>query len=136
MILWETEFFAVSVLSGEIESYRGVFIQAPSIQEAFKIARVTKLDYLQFTGKSFPDMEAVMRDEEFYDKLDSLKEEIKSMDFDAFYDWLDLANSLEDLINAKNEFEGVAGMEEHVKIIEMYINKYGKKKDSNKEEGE
>lgn len=132
MVLWETEFYAISQITGEMQRYRGMFIQANSLQQAMKNARKMKLDYLQMTGDWYPDMEHVQMDKEFYAKLiDPIK--MAAMEYDEFNDWLDKAISKEDLLAARSEMEKVPTLEEHIKILDLHIKiKY----DDNEEEEE
>lgn len=127
MVLWETEFFALSVITGEVESFRGVYIKADTIVNAMLTVRNMELDYLQLTGNWFTDIEAVGMNEEFYKKLTSPKNIVENMSFDEFADWLDLALGKDDLIAAKREFEKEGGLDEHIKIINIYIEKYDEK---------
>lgn len=135
MVLWETEFYAISVVTGTVERFRGMFVQAHSLQEAFLAAREMKLDYLQFTGEWFRDFDHVRMDETFYKQL--LQDQVLKMDFDEFLDWLDLASTKKDLIVAREHFSDLDDFTEHVKIIDMKIKQYEeKKKDNNSEEGD
>jgi len=127
MILWKTEFFALSVITGEIETFDGAYIKADTITDAMVTMRAMGLDYLQLTGEWFKDSESVDMNNEFYKKLISPDTIIKDMSFDEFTDWLDLALEKEDLIAAREEFEKVEGLEDYVTIINIYIKKYDKK---------
>jgi hypothetical protein len=134
LLLWETEFFAVSVLTGDIKSYRGIFIQSDSISNALKQIRGLGFDYLQLTGNHYNSFEEVLMTDDFYEKLTNPKNIVEGMSFDEFMDWLELGASENDLLSAKKAFEKEEGMEEYIKIIDMQIKlKYGDKKD-NKEE--
>jgi hypothetical protein len=135
MLLWETEFYALSVVTGELESFRGVYIQARHFAEALKIMRKDKLDYLQLTGKWFADAEAVMSDRDFYEKLTDPQNIVKGMSYDEFMEWLDLALCRKDLTSALERFKNTEGMEDYVKILEIYIKNYDEENGSNEDQG-
>lgn len=132
--LWETEFFAVSVMDGKIKSYRGIFIQADTLPNAVVAIRNMKLDYLQLTGEKYLNFEQVIMDDKFHDKLGNISELVKDMDFDEFSDWLELALTKEDLLKARRTLEKEVGLEKHIKIIDAYIKRYEEKGESDKEE--
>jgi len=136
MRLWETEFYALSVLNGDLESFRGIFIEAPNIQEALRIVRRMKLDYLQLTGVWYKDFKAIRMEEEFEEVINEGFEAVKSMSYDEVMDWLDKASDREDLERLLIDFGNEKGMEEHKKIIEQYLKDYDKRKDSNESEEE
>jgi hypothetical protein len=122
MLIWETEFTALSVVSGELTIYRGPFVKADTMQEAVKHARVEGMDYLVVTGKWYEDIEEVRKEDEFYEKLD----EAKGMDYDDFCDWLDLVTDKEQLEKIREEFSQEGGLKEYLKIIDTQIkHKYG-----------
>lgn len=124
MVLWETEFYALSVLTGNVECFRGAYIQANGFQEALKIMRRDRLDYLQLTGKWFADADAIESDQAFTDKLADPEGDILGMSYDDFMDWLDLAVSKEDLIKALDTFRGRKGFNDYVKILTVYLDNY------------
>jgi len=134
LLLWETEFFALSVVSGVIESYTGVLIEATTLQEAMKISRDAGMDYLQFTGGAYESQQDYKVDKEFYQKLTNPHNIVGDMDYDQFCDWLDLATCVEDLQAARREFEKAKGLEEYIKVIDAQIKlKYDK--ENNQEKG-
>lgn len=130
-MLWETEFYALSLLNGELESNRGMFIDAESLQEALKVIRGMNLDYLQLTGKFFTDSKSILDDDAFYEKLEEPKKTVKGMSYDDFNDWLEKAQTREDLEEALAKFRTEKGMSEYVRIIEAYIKNYDEKERNN-----
>lgn len=134
ILLWETKFFAISAVTGEFDLFKGMFIEATNLQEAFKVARDLKLDYLQFTGRWFRDWDAVHMEEEFYKIVRSPREGTIGMDYDEFNNWLDLAHNEYDLNKAIESFTN-EGLHEYVQLIEAYKNnKYGKKEDEEEDD--
>jgi hypothetical protein len=127
LLLWETEFYAVSVITGEVEGFTGAYIQAYDIQGAMRSIRNLNLDYLQLTGTFFDSEEAIRED-----KGESTEpEEVETrMSYDEFSDWLDLASTREGLVEALARFRDTEGMSDYVKIIEGYIKNYDKKDNS------
>jgi hypothetical protein len=135
ILLWETEFFAVSTITGETNSYRGIFIQADTINNAIKHIRGMGMDYLQVTGTSFNSFEEILATDIFYNKLTNPKNIVKDMSYDEFMDWLELAVTKDDLLAAKRAFEKEGGLEDHIKIIDLHIKlKYGKDNEEDNEE--
>lgn len=125
-VLWETEFYAISVVTGKMERFRGMFISADNMQLATQAARIMKLDYLQLTGEWYESYEHVTMDDEFYKKLTDPHNIVKDMTFDEFMDWLELAIGIEDLEAAREEFIKAGDLEEYVKVINTHIKiKYG-----------
>jgi len=136
-VLWETTFFGVSQVTGLLQQFTGMYVQASTLPEATYAARVAKLDYLQFTGRFFNSFEETLMNEEFYEKLTDPRNIIKDMNIDDFYDWLDLAVEKQDLLKAREEFSKHNELSEHIKIIDGYIkNKYEKKDDKETQDGE
>lgn len=128
MMLWETEIFALDMITGNLDRFRGTFIEANTLQEAIQKARKNGLTYLQFTGNFYRDAQHVMMEEEYYQKLVDPRNLTKDMDFDAFSDWLDLAETKEDLLAARQEFMKYPELSEHLKVIDARINlQYGNK---------
>lgn len=134
MVLWETEFYAISMVTGKMERFRGMFIQAHTLQAAIEHARAIKLDYLQFTGTWYKDFDHVRMDEEFYNRLPNIRE----MSYDDFVDWLDLALTKDDLMAVREEVLKIPELSEHLKVIDLQIKlKYGgEKKKGNEEDPE
>lgn len=133
MVLWETEFYALSILTGNLESFRGLFIEAETLQQALKVLRDKKLDYLQLTGEHFASLQAILDADNFYEKLSSPRDAIKGMSYDEFYAWLDLAPDKETLVETLDTFKGERGMEHYVKVLEIYIRDY--EENSGRKEG-
>lgn len=133
MVLWETEFYALSFLDGEMKSFRGMFIEAETYQNALKVLRKMDLDYLQLTGDFFDDFDSIKNHDEFYEKLTSPKNIVKDMDYDAFMNWLELAECKKDLEDALERFKGEEGMEDYVNVIKIFIRDYEKKSNNSKE---
>lgn len=135
MKVWETEFYAVSVITGDLERFQGMYISGDTYQEAVKNIRLLKLDYVQLTGTSFASIQHAIMDEKFYQKLSDPKNIVKGMTYDDFSNWLDLALSKEDLLEARTAFEEVGGLEEYIKVIDAHIKvKYDDKEDNEEEE--
>ena len=134
LLLWETEFYALSVLTGELESFRGTYIEAYDLQSAIKAVRKRGMDYLQLTGTFFDDVDDILRDESFYEGLE--KEPELGMSFDDFTDWLDQASGREALTEALEKYKELAGMGDYVKIIEAYLKLYDNKNKDNKDDKE
>jgi hypothetical protein len=139
MVLWETEFFAISVVTGEIERYRGVFINAMSLTEAYRAVRKMNMNFLQLTGDWFNNFEEVIKNDNFYNPIMNDDLNIQGMSFDDFCDWIDNALTVDDLLAAKEIVKETVGNPiEYLKIIDTYIkkkNEENNKEDSN-EEGE
>ena len=133
MKYWETYFYAVSRITGEVTAYPGMHLMAPTYEDAMKFLKDKHLDYINLTGGYYESLEEMQIDEKFYKKLTNPKNIVKDMSYDDFVDWLDLADDKEDLLAARDAFEREEGMEEYVKIINSQIrHRYGKKKKSNK----
>lgn len=128
MRYWETYFYAVSRLTGEVTAYPGMHLMAPTYEDALQFLKSRNLDYINLTGGYFDSLEQLMTNEKFYKKLTNPHNIVKDMTYDDFIDWLDLAETEEDLIYAKEAFKEEKGLEEYVKIIESQIkHRYGKK---------
>ena len=135
-LLWETEFYAISVITGDLTIYRGTFIEAPTIQEAIRNARSRKFDYLQFTGEYFKNYESVLIKDLFHKRLEDPLQ-MMDMGYDEFMDWLDLANDLRDLEIARDTFERYPELDDYRKVIELQIkirDNDSKKENDNQEE--
>jgi hypothetical protein len=134
LLLWETEFYALSVVTGKLELFSGTYVEAQDIQDALKAIRKMGLNYLQLTGVWFDNVEDVLAEDDFQDKLEEPAEVSKGMSFDDFSDWLEKSSSREGLVEALKRFRAEEGMEDYVKIIKAYIRKFdrnNKKDDSN-----
>lgn len=137
MKVWETEFYAVSVVTGDLERFQGMYISGETYQEAVKNLRLMKLDYVQLTGTSFLSIQHAIMDEKFYQKLSDPRNIVKDMTYDDFSDWLDLALSKEDLLEAREAFVEAGDLEEYIKVIDAHIKvKYDDKEDNSEEEKE
>lgn len=135
-LLWETRFFALSQVSGEIVGYRGIFIQANTLPDAMKAIRNMNAPYLFLTGVWFKDFESVIMNDNFHDPIDKGTLDIESMSFDEFCDWLDNSLTVGDLIKAKKIVKDtVKTPEEHFKIIDTYI-KRRNNEETNQEEND
>lgn len=129
MKYWETYFYAVSRETGEVKSYPGMHLMAESYEAALQFLKLRNLDYINLTGNYFETLEQLMTNEKFYKGLSDPRNIIKDMTYDDFIDWLDLAETEEDLLYAKDAFKAEEGLEEYVKIIESQIkHRYGEKK--------
>lgn len=117
---YETEFFALCVITGEIKPFIGTYVAAPDLSNALKFIRESGFDYLQLTGNYYKSYDEMISHTKFYQKLSDPKGLVKAMNYDDFNDWLDLALSIDDLNAAKIEFKKVE-LFEYVKIIDAYI---------------
>lgn len=137
MRVWETEFYAVSYLTGELTRFTGMYITGSTYQIAVRNLRDLQLDYLQLTGVTFPSLEHAIMDEKFYSRLSDPKNIVKGMDYDDFNDWLSLAVDKKDLLSARDAFVEAGGLEEYIKAIDAFIKvKYDDKEDTGEEEEE
>lgn len=136
-VLRETTFFGISQVTGLLQPFEGMYVQASTLPEAIHAARAAKLDYLQFTGRFFNSFEETLMNEGFYEKLTDPRNIVKNMNIDDFYEWLDLAVEKQDLLKAREEFSKHNELSEHVKVIDGHIkNKYEKKDDKETQDGE
>jgi hypothetical protein len=134
-LLWETQFFAISAMTGEIETYRGMFIQSETLQNATKGMRALGLDYLQLTGVSYNSYDEIDKEETLYKALIDPHNIVKGMTFDDFMEWLEIATTEDDLLAAKEAFIEAKGLDEYVKVIDIHIKlKYGDKKKTKDED--
>ena len=127
LLLWETEFYALSVVTGEVERFSGTYVEAYTLQEALKSIRKLNLNYLQLTGTWFDTAQDILTDEAFYEKLTDPANIVKGMSYDDFQDWLDLALTRDDLVAALERFKKEKGLMDYVKVIEAYIKNYDEK---------
>ena len=127
LLLWETEFYALSVVTGEVERFSGTYVEAYTLQEALKSIRKLNLNYLQLTGTWFDTAQDILTDEAFYEKLTDPAKVVKGMSYDDFQDWLDLALTRDDLVAALDRFKKEKGLTDYVKVIEAYIKNYDEK---------
>lgn len=140
---WETEFFAVSVLTGDVENYNGIFITAPTIQEAIKVIRESGFSYLQVTGTYFETLQSAMvyvnniKDEKNISKKDSMLKKFETMSFEEICRMLDNQpkEKIEELISMESKFPNF--VEQFKAVKGYYKNKYGDKEkgENNNEEG-
>jgi len=149
MKVWETEMYAVSYITGELVRVTGFYISGKTYQDAVVNLRKLNLEHLQLTGKSYPDMESLnkevlgegeIKDIEHIDEEINQKifDQIKTMTFDDFNDWLDISKNKNDILDAKRAFLLEGDMEEHIKMIDVYLErKYPSTEDNNdtKEKG-
>lgn len=149
MVLWETEFFAISVVTGEVECFAGIYIEAETMQQATSVMRRMGLDYLQLTGAWFLNAQEIKKEMEkegldvtmlgegnadrdpyeldkIYEGIIRPSNLVKNMSYDNFHDWLDLSDCREDLMSTLIAFKTEGGLEDYVKIIEIYIKNYDK----------
>lgn len=128
MLLWETEFFAVSMITGDIETFRGIFINANTLPDAQKSIRRMRMDFLQLTGNWFKNFEEVIKNDKFYKPIEKKEIDISSMSFDDFCEWLDNALTVDDLMEAKLIVkETCEDPTEYLKIIEIFIKQKNEK---------
>lgn len=128
MLLWETEFFAVSMITGDIETFRGIFINANTLPDAQKSIRRMRMDFLQLTGNWFKNFEEVIKNDKFYKPIEKEEIDISSMSFDDFCEWLDNALTVDDLMEAKLIVkETCEDPTEYLKIIEIFIKQKNEK---------
>lgn len=127
LLLWETEFYALSVVTGEVERFSGTYVEAYTLQDALKSIRKLNLNYLQLTGTWFDTAQDILTDEAFYEKLTDPANIVKGMSYDDFQDWLDLALTRDDLVAALERFKKEKGLMDYVKVIEAYIKNYDEK---------
>ena len=137
---WETEFFAISAVTGELKKYDGLWIRSENAQRALQFLRINGYEYLQITGKSLDEREFLSL-QNFKGKLDDI-EDFLEMDYDEFTDWLGEAVSKEDILEAREMFLEFEDLDHFVKVIDVYLkDHYGEsdnnnKEDNNKEEEE
>lgn len=124
-VLWETEFFAISMLSGQLEKYRGLYIKAKEFTEAMKWMRAFNLTHLQLTGRYFNNFDEVVRSNMSKEgEMDIYKMDISKMAFDDFMDMLDNAETIEDLIDIKEMVVRDEAPEAYINIINNRIDEY------------
>ena len=129
-LLWETRFFALSQISGNLEGYRGIFIEALTITDAMKSVRKMNAPYLYLTGDWYRDFESIAQNDSFHKPIKEKTLNVEKMSFDDFCDWLDNSLTLDDLLQARNIVkETVKTPQEHFKIIDNYIKKIQDGKD-------
>ena len=124
MKLWETRFFALSQVTGEIENFRGVFIKARDITEATRAVREMQMDYLQLSGRWYKTLEDIKKEEMFLGKLNSKEVKFSKMTFDEVYDWLKGAISLEDLKEARERLLEEEGTKDYIPLVDKLIREY------------
>jgi len=148
-LFWETEFFAVSNITGKIERFEGIYVEGTSQSDALINARELGLDYLQITGNKFSKEELESITDPFMEDLseepkaildeETDKEKVKGMEsfqdfssvldlmgFDDFASWIENMDKQE-LIKLKHILSLGEKNEEQIKIINVYIKKYEEK---------
>ena len=140
-VLWQTEFFAVNVTTGLVDKFRGIFITAASLADAYVALRKMNMPFLQLSGQWFRDFEVVLMNDKFKKPINDATLDIEKMSFDEFCDWLDNAINPDALAEAREiVLKTVKTPEEHLKIINTYIKRMyeenNKKEDSSEEDSE
>ena len=144
--MFETEFYALSIMTGDIQKYLGDYIIAPSIDKAVQILRDAENDYLQVNGKWKYIEEADDADfnyEVSIEKVEEIIDEelenaskaisfIKDLEYDDFIDYLEslslyeLQNLLINLGKNKKDLKLKGIIATHIKL--------NHKEDGNKED--
>lgn len=134
MPVWTTEFFAVNIVTGGVDKYKGTYIEAPDLATAVAGARAMGWDYLQFTGESYRDLDHAQMTAEFYDRL--TRDAIIEMNYNEFMDWLELIETEDELLTTRKYLSRFDEFEEHIKVINVKLKEYAKENNEEKEEGD
>lgn len=127
-LCWETESVSLDHTTGEFIKVRGDYIIANTLKIAALALKKKKLNHLTLTGKSVTPQELYPSTEEV-DIVDIAYEELKEavssvigdMTLDQFSDWLDLAEDLQHLLDAKERIDADPSLSKYSGYLKGYI---------------
>ena len=130
-LLWETEFFAISIITGRVRVYNGMLIQAESFVSAYEKLRDLKQDFLQLNGVWYkdPDIQEAKREskemrrkvaKENDKPIKSIKVINEDFSYDEFMDWLDGFSTSAGIKKVLTQYER-KGLEKEMEIIKLYL---------------
>lgn len=116
MKYWKTHFFAISAVTGEIEKFEGMVVEAENIAQATTLIRESEASYLQLTGEVANKSQIidVDIDEIFTEEDYRVIPIVEGLNFDEFYDWICL-------------FKTEEGLRSLITLLASYPNKFKEK---------